>query len=519
MKTLIFVFYIFIFSFTFGIFSQDLSGGDVKVSNPLGSGKTLYVRVYPVSMIFNADEEYDLQASNPILNRFTFLNGRNIDEDKFEILPGNLTGWNADWVTDPGGSVGGLGVGAYKFEFYWDGPNNLKDTCVVEFDYGFWRDLTFHYDPGDDKMKYFFDYCNTTNIDLPQNRRIESWNNQCTTRTRVRGDFVYDANNNNNYIILPQDFRQDCSNENHDTLISTNRTGYLTNNLFIDKNVFSRNIVNTSGNYMLEPPTEIIIGNHCNLKINSGKAFVLETDYYFDENPIWHTRFHMLPFSTVEILQNNAQLIFKRSNHLYLDCDSKIIIGKGSKLEMQTGSKLCMSGGTVSGPGQFIISGFIKRLQCLVPCVEDNIFMDSTKLIIEQNADFEIPDSTTFIFKGKETALICNDSSTIKFGKGSKLIFEDGARISANGCKFVSYDSTQTWDGIYLSDDANDTIKNCVIQNAYNGINVSEPSSISLTNYTTEITNCTFKNSTSTQLLNQVYIDGSSGVLVKGCST
>lgn len=81
MKTLIFVFYISIFTFTLEILSQDLSGADVKVSNPVGSGKTLYVRVYPVSMVFNADEEYDLQASNPIPDLFAYLNGRNKFQD------------------------------------------------------------------------------------------------------------------------------------------------------------------------------------------------------------------------------------------------------------------------------------------------------------------------------------------------------------------------------------------------------------------------------------------------------
>ena len=218
-------------------------------------------------------------------------------------------------------------------------------------------------------------------------------------------------------------------------------------------------------------------------------------------------------------LLRNTQFIVENGAELYLEKNSNISMSNfDAAVRIKTGSTYCNKGAYVNG-GRIYFDRGVTYCIPNPPARITNYLQDSANIILETGAEFIIPDSTTYIFEGNETALICNDSSTIKFGKGSKLIFEDGARISANGCKFVSYDTTQTWDGIYLSDDANDTIKNCVIQNAYNGINISEPSSISMTNYTTEITNCTFKNSTTTQLLNQVYIDGANGILVKGCST
>lgn len=112
-----------------------------------------------------------------------------------------------------------------------------------------------------------------------------------------------------------------------------------------------------------------------------------------------------------------------------------------------------------------------------------------------------------------------SDSTTVKFGKNSKLIFQDGARINANGCKFVSYDSTEVWDGIYLDGIAYDTLKNCTFQNAVNGINITDNYDPFGSPGAVEISNCTFKNSTSSDLLNYVYVNNSYNVLIKGCNS
>ncbi|MBN8585271.1 MAG: T9SS type A sorting domain-containing protein [Ignavibacteria bacterium] len=218
-------------------------------------------------------------------------------------------------------------------------------------------------------------------------------------------------------------------------------------------------------------------------------------------------------------LLRNTQFFVENGSQLYLEKNSHISMNNfGAAVRIKTGSTYCNKGAFISG-GKIIIDRGVTYCIPDPPSRISNYLQDSANVILETGAEFVIPDSTTYIFEGNETALICNDSSTIKFGKGSKLIFEDGARINANGCKFTSYDSTDTWDGIYLSDDANDTLINCVIQNAYNGINITQPTSIGLTEYSTVINNCTFKNTTSTKLLNQVYIDGADDILIKDCST
>jgi hypothetical protein len=415
-------------------------------------------------------------------------------------------------VTSNGNSIGGIGRGVYKFEFFYETINNLVDSAIVEWDAGNdFGDLSLVFNDASEPAKLeSYHFAGMTNpLPLPSNRKINCWS--YLNRNKIFGNWVFDDIVHQNLAILPQDFRQDCEEESHTATDLENewRIGVLTLNMLIKKDN-----IKTQEGQMLGAPHRIILTPGVTMTLDNNIDFTVKynnsyTDYY--------NIFTVKEDATLK-LNTNAKIEFENTNWLILECDSKVIMGQGSSVLMKSGSKFCMSGGNVQG-GNITIEGYVQRLQCMIPCAEDNIFEDSAKLVIDTNSVLELPDSTFITFKGSETQLICKENSTIKFGKGSKLIFEDGARISANGCKFVSYDSTQTWDGIYLSDDANDTIKNCVIQNAYNGINISEPSSISLTNYTTEITNCTFKNSTSTQLLNQVYIDGANGILVKGCST
>jgi parallel beta-helix repeat protein len=105
--------------------------------------------------------------------------------------------------------------------------------------------------------------------------------------------------------------------------------------------------------------------------------------------------------------------------------------------------------------------------------------------------------------------------SKIILGQNSKLLFQNGARLIANNATFTSLDSTSTWDGIYLEDNSNDTIKNCIIENASNGINITDKTSMTLDQPSTEISGCTFRNSTIGQLTNAVYINNSYNVLIK----
>lgn len=287
-------------------------------------------------------------------------------------------------------------------------------------------------------------------------------------------------------------------------------SGKLCSPLYIDFNhqakikcdkifeVTSNNLLWLKGNSS-NTGTRFTIGNDPN-STNCGATFVND------------------PNATV-IIDSYSQFIVESNCKLILDCDSKTFIRPNAQLIMKQGSIFCNKGGII-GSGQITFQGKVRRpfncnSVCLLPRVKDSI-----KFVLENGAELEIPDSTTYVFEGSETALICKDSSSIKFGKGSKLVFQGGAKINADGCKFTSYDSADTWDGIYLIDNANDTLKNCTFENAYNGININPDFAAPLVDtHTTIIQNCKFRNSTTGTLLSQVFINDADCILIDNCTT
>jgi len=534
------IFFLQVF-YTLTLFAQNdsldqLHDSEVLFFNNSTSSQTIRVKIFPVSMVFNGWYNYDLKAKHPLVPPspivYNYVNGRNTSNHQYAIAPGgSFVGFNHDRGSFNTGVRGSVSFGIYKIEVlrFTEHDWLFVDTCTIEWDAGFPSNLTadveIHFRDDNNgiggsgpRLTYNWSTCAEQNVSTV-NRKIEAWN-QCSgqTRSKYYGDMIYSTANGNNRTLLPQDYRNDCNTyENYPPFAGQYGIGLLTMNLTIDKDNVSTRLYYVNGE-RYNAPDQLVISPNCTLALNNNRQFVIKYDPSFDEGiPENYNKFYVKPYAVLK-LNPGSNMIFEKTNWLVLECDSKVIMGQGSSVLMKTGSKICF-GGAISGSGSIIIEGTVKNYPlCQIYC-PDIFIEDSTKLIVEQSAGFEIPDSVTYIFKGKETALVCKDSSEVKFGKGSKLIFEDGARISANGCKFVSYDSTQIWDGIYLSDVANDTLINCVIQNAYNGINITQPTSIGLTEYSTVINNCTFKNSTNTKLLNQVYIDGADDILIKDCST
>jgi hypothetical protein len=144
---------------------------------------------------------------------------------------------------------------------------------------------------------------------------------------------------------------------------------------------------------------------------------------------------------------------------------------------------------------------------CMFDGPQEQTYSDSCQVVFLDSAEYEIPDSSTMTFEGSGSGLIMNPHSKIKFGEGSKLIIRDGARLFANNASFTSLDGSSTWDGIYLDASSNDTLKYCTIENTINGVNIIDKGSSGPAGLSTEISNCTFSNTTQTQLTSGVYIN------------
>ena len=459
---------------TFGFDDEPAPMAELFIQN-LSTTKDIFVKVIPVGFVFNGkitsgvkDFRYSSEASKPFNFRENHIFG---GYRKLHKITGSFT-WESNGFLlnhDLGLAQGSacdsiIGFGKYRIEFWdidpdSDEPEFLLDYCLIDF--SDW-DYTVNYSNAD----VFFKYYSDNNITCQFNGPEISISHECANRDlkiwkQITG-------------VSPCSYTNNIQNKgNFKTTTETNYNSYL---------YFPIKASDYAGF-----PQHLNYGSlFLNFSVASGHhAYIKQNETMYIESGATFT------------VQNNAILTFQSNSTLYI----------------KRGGKFC-NNGTVNGNIRIIYERVGIYNYCspaFTPFIGGNV-------TIEDSAIVEFPDSTTIVFDSTAVFTMMPHSE-LRMGKHSKIIFQNGSRIKCNNAKITSLDSTHTWDGIYLSDDANDTIKNCVIQNAYNGINVSEPSSISLTNYTTEITNCTFKNSTSTQLLNQVYIDGSSGVLVKGCST
>ncbi|MBZ0204448.1 MAG: hypothetical protein K8I03_15660 [Ignavibacteria bacterium] len=282
MKTLQYLFlalFVILF-FTVSFFAQEEedpppSGFEINIENASTSNRLLKIRVYPISMVFNGYNEYDLHAQNPVQNVYNYINGRGKYIEVFYINPGNSIGLDFDGVNTNGGNVASIGRGMYKIEFDWnnDEYDNWQDSCILEYDEGNPGDLSLVLvdDHNNPRITFQWASCSAPEL-LPTDRKLYSFNQQgCGgfVRSKLYGNYTYSSSNNNNFTIFPQDFRIDCSEQSNDRDIDTyNRFGKLVNNLTITKSVETRTFDNTQDE-RLETPERIIISPICTLTINN----------------------------------------------------------------------------------------------------------------------------------------------------------------------------------------------------------------------------------------------------------
>jgi hypothetical protein len=351
---------------------------------------------------------------------------------------------------------------------------------------------------------------------------MEPWNHYF--RDRAHGNAFFDFSNGNNVYLFPLDSKRDCNRElpppfnptyqDNNQVNGDARVGNLTFNLAINHNVetpIENNVVNTPSFINIMRYTVPDYGiKKCSLTVNA-MLNVRYDDWYTPYN----NRFTQINNYGVIVIKSGHQINLEKYNKMYLYTGSVLKLEANSELDVFSRALFCNNGGIVQGPGRIRYLGGLST-----SCNElDNIsyFEDSCQVILQDSSVLEIPNGQTWQFNGNTTQLLAYPNSKIKFGANSKLIFQNGARLIANNAAFISLDSTQVWDGIYLEDNSNDTITNCTIENAANGINIidkvnsgglgEQPS--------VEISNCTFRNTTNLQLTNGIYVNNSYNVLLK----
>lgn len=247
--------------------------------------------------------------------------------------------------------------------------------------------------------------------------------------------------------------------------------------------------------------------------LSSGTQLILDANNYFK-----------MYYGSHLNLGNNSRLIVKTGSWFASQCESVIqgpTSGTHALIVIYPGSNYCRQGYRFAFVDEIFVRNEYDRVITFNPCLgcdQDGPFCkDSSTVIIDSNTTLQIPDDYTMNIVGQFAKLQMNPGSVLQMGQNSKLVLQDGAHIYANNAAFTSSGFNSTWDGIYLSG-SNDTILNCTISNAQNGINILDKVSTGIPQRTTEITSCTFIDSSNTQLTNGIFVSNSNNVLIRNCN-
>jgi len=495
----------------FALSQDELILGEVRIKNH-NLSDIIKIQVYPVGCVFNGDKEYKLRCRLPDGPEYIIGGERE-----------NLSYWGSLILDNDAGEAfgdvdGAIGYGKYRVDFYKKIGTEYDYVNYCYFDYS---TSNYPWTIGLLDNDIDIEYRSETNIrhngnyELPPDKTIKIWDQR-----QWNGENAYENQNKNGFKTTTSDQFGNWLNFPHFATYFGGTTHEKADECYVWMDVLAGHqpkilcgysfIINSSNFLKLKnnSSTKLYIGNSDN-NPTCGAEFIINTG-----SLVW------LEPNTQIICEKSARIIFRNQSHGRFDEST-------SKIFMKPGSLICFEGsphfyGTGYNPdpqnGSIVIQGLVKKYCPSYPTPTNPIFEDSIKVFLDTNSILELGDSITLTFEGYESGLICDSGSTIKFGKDSKLVFTDGARIKAKHTKFTSVDSTETWNGIYMSDIAFDTLQYCTIENAENGLNIEDKTSM-FTSPATEISNCTFSNTTETQLLNMVYVNNSSNVMIRNCST
>ncbi len=546
-KTIIinFIFILFFGNITQNI-SQDLHTWDMKLTN--NTSYDIQLSFFPISFVMNGIHEgsnymgeYDLFAnghaeSNNQEHGYYYINGAgfynyNSTFQNRTLAPQENVFFNWDYSADRGDHIG-FGYGIYKMILKTtDDEPRWLDSIVFDLDAGNGPG-DIHIDVDYDNAAFVtmlsFDDVNWITID-ESNYYIKTWEHP--VRERDFGKFNYGSATYlyNNTNLFPLDARRDCNrnfnsppwngfpwfnedlkDQNQDGSNADSRNGNLTLNL----NVF-KNIQTPIHNDMINFPTTINIlkieNNPCSLIVYPAVTFTLKYDD-------WHTQ------------NNNRYSELNNYGYLFLDAGSVIKVETYNKLKLLSHSSFVMFsselyidwGGFLylQCPNiQFYGNSKIKNYGSIIQlaCPDNPLtFEDSANITLFNGASWEVPNNSSITFNGNGSILKLDSNSKIIFGQNSHISFQNGARLIANNATFTSSNQSTTWDGIYLSGSSHDTIIGCTIQNAVNGISITDKNDpLGLSPPSTEISGCTFIDSSSSQLTTGITVSNSNNVLIK----
>jgi len=359
-------------------------GTELNIYNHSTQGNVVSFMVYPVSMVFNRDFQYNLLAGITRPDKNSYINGRGYYDVSWvlsPVEPNNVKTFEFDRVSQASNSsVGTLSYGRYRIDFWFDdvisGPPD--DYVMIEYDYlhgipapQYATDLVISVkEDANNNLKVYYQWLQygimPSLVLIPENRLIEGWHQSYPNHWREKnvGDFHFDFGNTgtpNNYNIIPQDPRRDCVPEVQPLYPEQNHlfnyaytiadikyygpssVGLLTLKLTIEKNVTTPEVLTYQfgqDGYPPVLPSPIVITNGASLILNTGSGGerTFEFKKYQDGN--YGTNLVVEGNGKFELLGttnggNRAHVTFNSYCYSTFDGGSILNLGENSKITMQ----------------------------------------------------------------------------------------------------------------------------------------------------------------------------------------
>ncbi len=474
------------------------SGGEIWIKNI--SSEEIQVRIIPVSAIFNNDNLNSISYANYNLLK-TSPNAPNDPQRRYIT---SINEFQNTWFSIPSGiekyvdfdqvggspesTIGTIGFGIYKFEFWWDGHNPAThpadDYFTLEFDWGYTNsnrnfgctsqpaDILIHFTnevSGHPRIQYLWRTCEcaqeTDFQDVPQDRKLYERIRGCTGQTWEQdlGNFKYNLGTEltiNPYRVIPLDPRRDCDYnypfwpmQNH--YFFDDNCGKFTLNLTIEKNV-TTSLVPWSVEFPSFPP--ITITNGATLKLTKGvnnqeRTFTFKkytdynqgTDLYITTGSSFQleastdagTRSHVYfqDYCDAEVdaegwidMGYNSIITLQNNSTMYWFPNSQISGEGNAKIEINTGAELHNCNAHIYAPLNIHQNGGQYIIHNPQTCYTANAPQEITQTV-EDGSSIEIFDGGILTVEENCTLVFDGEDSYLKAGPGTIVQLGEGVTI------------------------------------------------------------------------------------------
>jgi len=227
----------------------------------------------------------------------------------------------------------------------------------------------------------------------------------------------------------------------------------------------------------------------------------------------------------MKIKANNVDsIIIKKNKILYISglgtegYGDTLLLTYGSTLTKDTNAQLnaCFGGVIIdSGSSSIWSNNSSQRIYSyseLTYAGLEHLINNGGYIQIDNYGKIRLEDNTTVTFDGEGTYLKLNQNSNVILGENTKIVFQNGAYLLADGATFSASNPNINWKGLVFENAGRQTeIRNCTFNNAIDPVKIYN--NFYYSNYDKVIKNCTFNMPYSGN--NSVYAENVGSILIQ----